>query len=195
MKTTPMAAFEINADHSATVLIVDDDPGARLLMGTALEMAGFRVTTAADGVAALAAFKARPRRLRHPRRGHAGHERLRRLRRAAGSARLRPRADLDADQPGRHGIGQQGIHRRRHRFLVQGHQSDAARAAGEVLWCAPSERRISCARARRGCAISPTTISSPHCPTASACGEILDAAGGVGSAAASRRRGADPGPR
>ena len=42
------------------VLIVDDDPGARLLMGTALEMAGFRVTTAADGAGALAAFKADP---------------------------------------------------------------------------------------------------------------------------------------
>jgi predicted signal transduction protein with EAL and GGDEF domain len=38
---------------TATVLVVDDDPGARLLIGTALEMAGFRVTTAADGRIAL----------------------------------------------------------------------------------------------------------------------------------------------
>jgi diguanylate cyclase len=38
---------------TATVLVVDDDPGARLLIGTALEMAGFRVTTAADGRTAL----------------------------------------------------------------------------------------------------------------------------------------------
>ena len=37
----------------ATVLVVDDDPGARLLVGTALEMAGFRVFTAADGETAL----------------------------------------------------------------------------------------------------------------------------------------------
>jgi len=51
---------EGNPDQSAMVLIVDDDPGARLLMGTALEMAGFRVTTAADGAGALAAFKADP---------------------------------------------------------------------------------------------------------------------------------------
>jgi predicted signal transduction protein with EAL and GGDEF domain len=44
----------------ASVLIVDDDPGARLLIGTALEMAGFRVATAADGQGALAEFRARP---------------------------------------------------------------------------------------------------------------------------------------
>ena len=48
------------ANHPATVLVVDDDPGARLLMGTALEMAGFGVATAADGMSALAAFRARP---------------------------------------------------------------------------------------------------------------------------------------
>ncbi|HLZ98690.1 MAG TPA: diguanylate cyclase, partial [Steroidobacteraceae bacterium] len=40
-------------DMTATVLVVDDDPGARLLIGTALEMAGFRVTTAVDGRTAL----------------------------------------------------------------------------------------------------------------------------------------------
>ncbi len=42
------------------VLIVDDDPGARLLLGTALEMAGFRVSCAADGASALKQFKAQP---------------------------------------------------------------------------------------------------------------------------------------
>src|SRR5580693_4459751 len=41
----------------ATVLVVDDDPGARLLVGTALEMAGFRVITAADGADALRQFR------------------------------------------------------------------------------------------------------------------------------------------
>ena len=40
----------------STVLVVDDDPGARLLVGSALEIAGFRVVTAADGVSALAQF-------------------------------------------------------------------------------------------------------------------------------------------
>ena len=44
----------------ATVLVVDDDPGARLLAGTALEMAGFRVITAADGVTALSQFREHP---------------------------------------------------------------------------------------------------------------------------------------
>lgn len=48
------------ADMSATVLIVDDDPGARLLIGTALEMAGFRILLAADGETALQLFAAQP---------------------------------------------------------------------------------------------------------------------------------------
>jgi predicted signal transduction protein with EAL and GGDEF domain len=54
--TTP----ESSVEPAPTVLIVDDDPGARLLLGTALEMAGFRVTCAASGVGALAAFRAQP---------------------------------------------------------------------------------------------------------------------------------------
>jgi diguanylate cyclase (GGDEF)-like protein len=56
----PMDTLDDNPDQPATVLIVDDDPGARLLLGTALEMAGFRVATAADGAAALDAFRAQP---------------------------------------------------------------------------------------------------------------------------------------
>jgi predicted signal transduction protein with EAL and GGDEF domain len=55
-----MNTREATVNMTATVLIVDDDPGARLLIGTALEMAGFRVTTAADGVSALDQFRARP---------------------------------------------------------------------------------------------------------------------------------------
>src|SRR5271154_3017575 len=45
---------------AATVLVVDDDPGARLLAGSALEVAGFRVITAADGKSALREFDAHP---------------------------------------------------------------------------------------------------------------------------------------
>ena len=56
MTNTGMAA----ANDTATVLVVDDDPGARLLIGTALEMAGFSVTTAADGRSALDAFPTQP---------------------------------------------------------------------------------------------------------------------------------------
>jgi diguanylate cyclase (GGDEF)-like protein len=55
-----MDTMDDKPEQPATVLIVDDDPGARLLLGTALEMAGFRVATAADGTAALDAFRARP---------------------------------------------------------------------------------------------------------------------------------------
>jgi diguanylate cyclase (GGDEF)-like protein len=47
-------------DQQGTILVVDDDPGARLLLSTALEMAGFRVTVVADGPSALAAFRAQP---------------------------------------------------------------------------------------------------------------------------------------
>ena len=55
-----MNSAEDSANTAATVLIVDDDPGTRLLVGAALEMAGFRVSTAADGPSALAEFVARP---------------------------------------------------------------------------------------------------------------------------------------
>jgi diguanylate cyclase (GGDEF)-like protein len=54
--TTP----DNSVDPAPTVLIVDDDPGARLLLGTALEMSGFHVTSAANGTAALVAFRAQP---------------------------------------------------------------------------------------------------------------------------------------
>jgi predicted signal transduction protein with EAL and GGDEF domain len=43
-----------------SVLIIDDDPGARMLLGAALEMAGFRVSSAADGTSALTEFRSQP---------------------------------------------------------------------------------------------------------------------------------------
>jgi diguanylate cyclase (GGDEF)-like protein len=52
MKTTE------HPEHAATVLVVDDDPGARLLVGSALEIAGFRVVTADDGLTALTQYRA-----------------------------------------------------------------------------------------------------------------------------------------
>ena len=55
-----MNTNENQVNIPATVLVVDDDPGARLLAGTALEMAGFRVITAADGAAALSRFREHP---------------------------------------------------------------------------------------------------------------------------------------
>jgi diguanylate cyclase (GGDEF)-like protein len=42
------------------VLVVDDDPGARLLQSAALEAGGFAIQTAANGAAALEAFKNTP---------------------------------------------------------------------------------------------------------------------------------------
>src|SRR5277367_1392474 len=51
-----MNAIDDQTNIAATVLVVDDDPGARLLVGSALEVAGFRVTTAADGKSALSEF-------------------------------------------------------------------------------------------------------------------------------------------
>ncbi|HEY2685495.1 MAG TPA: EAL domain-containing protein [Steroidobacteraceae bacterium] len=41
-------------ENAATILVVDDDPGARLLVSSALEIAGFKVITACDGPSALA---------------------------------------------------------------------------------------------------------------------------------------------
>jgi diguanylate cyclase (GGDEF)-like protein len=47
-------------EYTSSVLVVDDDPGARLLASSALEIAGFRVFTAEDGPSALAQFRAQP---------------------------------------------------------------------------------------------------------------------------------------
>jgi len=55
-----MNSTDHQTNATATVLVVDDDPGARLLVGSALEVAGFRVTTAADGKSALSEFHAHP---------------------------------------------------------------------------------------------------------------------------------------
>ncbi|MHB8474909.1 MAG: putative bifunctional diguanylate cyclase/phosphodiesterase [Steroidobacteraceae bacterium] len=55
-----MNTLDTQADGPATVLVVDDDAGARLLVGTALEMAGFRVIAAADGASALGQFRDQP---------------------------------------------------------------------------------------------------------------------------------------
>jgi diguanylate cyclase len=55
-----MNKTEIETNTSATVLVVDDDPGARLLVGSALEVAGFKVFTAADGQSALSEYHAHP---------------------------------------------------------------------------------------------------------------------------------------
>jgi diguanylate cyclase (GGDEF)-like protein len=55
-----MNTLDNQANGPATVLVVDDDAGARLLVGTALEMAGFRVIAAADGASALGQFREQP---------------------------------------------------------------------------------------------------------------------------------------
>ena len=55
-----MSSQETLVEPAPTVLIVDDDPGARLLLSTALEMAGFRVTAVASGVDALSVLRAQP---------------------------------------------------------------------------------------------------------------------------------------
>jgi diguanylate cyclase len=55
-----MISPEVETQGPATVLVVDDDPGARLLVGSALEIAGFHVMTADDGESALRAFAEQP---------------------------------------------------------------------------------------------------------------------------------------
>ncbi len=51
---------DTHAQTAATVLVVDDDAGARMLMTTALQQAGFHVASAADGAAALEEYRLRP---------------------------------------------------------------------------------------------------------------------------------------
>jgi diguanylate cyclase (GGDEF)-like protein len=55
-----MKQTDIQTRAAATVLVVDDDPGARLLVGSALEVAGFLVITAADGKSALSQLHSHP---------------------------------------------------------------------------------------------------------------------------------------
>jgi diguanylate cyclase (GGDEF)-like protein len=55
-----MNQSDSHSDKTATVLVVDDDPGARLLVGSALQVAGFHVITAPDGASALNEFQAHP---------------------------------------------------------------------------------------------------------------------------------------
>jgi diguanylate cyclase (GGDEF)-like protein len=55
-----MTSPDVETQGPATVLVVDDDPGARLLVGSALEIAGFRVITADDGESALRSFRGEP---------------------------------------------------------------------------------------------------------------------------------------
>lgn len=47
----------MNAPRRPLVLVVDDDPGARLLQSAALESGGFDIATASNGEAALSAFE------------------------------------------------------------------------------------------------------------------------------------------
>jgi diguanylate cyclase (GGDEF)-like protein len=55
-----MNSPDVESPNAATVLVVDDDPGARLLIGSALEIAGFNVVTADDGPSALNCLRERP---------------------------------------------------------------------------------------------------------------------------------------
>jgi diguanylate cyclase (GGDEF)-like protein len=55
-----MTSPDTETQGPATVLVVDDDPGARLLVGSALEIAGFRVITADDGASALRSYGEQP---------------------------------------------------------------------------------------------------------------------------------------
>jgi diguanylate cyclase len=59
-KEDPMNQTDNQTNTAAIVLVVDDDPGARLLVGSALEIAGFSVLTAADGKTAISQFHAHP---------------------------------------------------------------------------------------------------------------------------------------
>jgi len=136
----------------ATVLVVDDDPGARLLLGSALEVAGFRVITAADGKSAMSQFHASPADcvvLDVVMPGMNGFDVCRALR-ASLSSRHVPilmQTSLDdmesvqrAYNAGATDFSSKGI-------------NPCYWPSASSSWCAPNKLRISCGRARRESAI------------------------------------------
>ncbi len=163
-----MNTFDNRTNVASTVLVVDDDPGARLLVGTALEMAGFRVFAASDGASALAQFREQAADcvvLDVVMPGMNGFEVCSALR-AMPECRHVPilmQTSLDdmesvnrAYNAGATDFSSKGINpmllAQRVKFLVRAKQTqDQLR------------------RARRGCDTSPTTILSPHCPIVSGC--------------------------
>ncbi len=72
------------------------------------------------------------RGLRGARCGHAGDERLRRVQRAAQIAGGPSCADIDANQPRRHGVGQPRLQRGGHGLHLQRHQPHVARPARQI---------------------------------------------------------------
>src|ERR1700761_4780545 len=55
-----MTSSDSEIQTPATILVVDDDPGARMLVGSALEIAGFRGIPGDEGEGALTAFREHP---------------------------------------------------------------------------------------------------------------------------------------
>jgi diguanylate cyclase (GGDEF)-like protein len=55
-----MTAFDGNAGVPTTILLAEGDPGTRMLLRAALELAGFRVACAEDGGAAVERFRQHP---------------------------------------------------------------------------------------------------------------------------------------
>ena len=134
-----------------------------------------------------AAVSPAPRRLRHSRRGHARHERVRRVQRLARTARMPARTHLDADQPRRHGFGQPRLQRGRDGFLLEGHQSNAARPAREI----PGEGEADAgpiARERGARALPRLLRSADRAAQPPATAADSRAARGVGGAAAAWNR-------
>lgn len=57
MSKTPQQARPLRSEHVANILVTDDDPKTRQALRAILKKAGYSVTTAADGVAALRAVQ------------------------------------------------------------------------------------------------------------------------------------------
>ena len=80
------------------ILVVDDNDMNLVLLSKILEMEGYQVTTALNGMEAIRTVRARKTRPGHPGRDDAGYERVRVMPEYAAAAILQGNPDRDADR-------------------------------------------------------------------------------------------------
>ncbi len=186
----PMNAIDNQTNIAATVLVVDDDPGARLLVGSALEIAGFRVTTAADGKSALSEFHAHPADcvvLDVVMPGMSGFDVCRALRAQQSSKHVPILMQTSLDDME---SVQTRLQRGRHRFLIQGHQPDAAGGTREIPGAGQADPG-SAARKRSASALSGLLRPAHRAAEPAAIAADFGTAGGVGRTQTARHRRVD----
>src|SRR6266849_3279703 len=95
---------EIERTSRASILVVDDDPGTRFLMRTALGHLGFEVIEAADGIEGYHRYERHRPNLAPRRPDDAAHEWVRAVPQIAQSSPLGLCADRHGDDRRRHAV-------------------------------------------------------------------------------------------